>query len=159
MGSLRCEDHVLTSLFRVRSVIQRVLKARINLWHTRVQNYDTPSMPGSVSISMPETWRDTGHKGLMPGVGGVSYTSSMPTMLGGSYTFFGFSSLDAAMQRASAVAVNLDGLDTGGRDRHRAACLNGGQRSIDALRTTRDATVAEDSVEEWSEGSNDADFF
>ena len=27
-----------------------------------VQNYDTPSMPGSVSISMPETWRDTGHK-------------------------------------------------------------------------------------------------
>ena len=36
--------------------------------NTRVQNYDTPSMPGSVSISMPETWRDTGHKGLMPGV-------------------------------------------------------------------------------------------
>ena len=32
--------------------------------------------------------------------------------------------VDAAMRRASATAVNLDGLDTGERDRHRAACLN-----------------------------------
>ena len=32
--------------------------------------------------------------------------------------------VDAAMRRASATAVNLDGLDTGARDRHRAACLN-----------------------------------
>jgi hypothetical protein len=27
-----------------------------------VQNYDTPSMPGMTSISVPATWRDNGHK-------------------------------------------------------------------------------------------------
>ena len=31
---------------------------------------------------------------------------------------------DAATQRASAIGVNLDGLDTGERERRRTACLN-----------------------------------
>ena len=31
---------------------------------------------------------------------------------------------DAATRRASAIGVNLDGLDTGERDRRRTACLN-----------------------------------